>query len=103
MQLLGRRSQTLGSRLRRTLLRSSGSNATCAVSQELKQRAGEQKASLPPSRQDLLLSLFAPTLHVVKDCDEDQSVRGRESGNVVVAELVASLLQAMVVELGDQA
>ena len=58
---------------------------------------------LPPSRQDLLLSLFAPTLHVVKDCDEDQSVRGRESRNVVVAELVASLLQAMVVELGDQA
>ena len=35
--------------------------------------------------------------------DEDQSVRGRESRNVVVAELVASLLQAMVVELGDQA
>jgi hypothetical protein len=42
-------------------------------------------------------------LHVVKIGDEDQSVRGRESGNVVVAELVASLLQAMVVELGDQA
>ena len=62
-----------------------------------------QTASLPPSRQNLLLSLFAPTLQAVKIGDEDQSVRGRESGNVVVAELVASLLQAMVVELGDQA
>ena len=64
---------------------------------------GEQRARLPPSRQNLLLSLFAPTLQAVKIGDEDESVRGRESGNVLVAELVASLLQAMVVELGDQA
>ena len=42
-------------------------------------------------------------MQAVKIGDEDQSVRGRESRNVVVAELVASLLQAMVVELGDQA
>ena len=42
-------------------------------------------------------------LQVVEDRDEDASVRGLDSGLVLVAGVVASLLQAMVVELGDQA
>ena len=42
-------------------------------------------------------------MQVVEDADEDESVRGLDSGFVLVAGVVAPRSLLMVVELGDQA